>query len=248
MGSEMCIRDRFYFASFGVWLYNSARFFESEAVTGYQGGVHGIMLSLWYTPMAVGGLLFCIFSGVLSHIIPIRVLLIVSGLAWVAAPLIFAVAPLPLHYWSKVMPSMVCGTLGIDLTYTVTTIVMSSSQPLKYQGIAGAVTSILVNLAMSFSLPISLIVEYYSGANAVNGRPADPVRGYRAAFFYGAASAGVGLLISIFFVRISRRVVSARRVQQDDEERPRATSSEAPTLVPDDERPQRRQGQIAEED
>jgi hypothetical protein len=234
----------FYFASFGVWLYNSARFFESADVTNTPSGMSGIMLALWYTPLAIGGIVFCMVGGLLSHIVPIKVLLVISGLAWVAAPLIFAVAPLPLNYFSETMPSMICATLGIDLTYTVLSIVMSSSQPQRLQGTAGAVTSILVNLAMSFSLPISLIVENYASTSTaaitLGANLSPEIRGFRAAFLYGAASAGVGLFISVFFVRISRSVVSARRVEQSDEEQARATtSSEASTLVPDDERRRR---------
>jgi hypothetical protein len=190
------------------------------------------MLSLWYTPMAVGGILFCLISSSLLHIVPIKLLLILSGLAWVGAPLVFAVAPIPLTYWSEVLPSMICGTLGIDLTFTVAAIFLSSSQPLKFQGVAGAVSSILVNLAMSFSLPISLIVKEAAAAHvlndAIDNEADSAVWGFRAASAYGAASAGCGLIVCIFFVKISRSVVSGKK-REEDEERPKISSSTAST-------------------
>nr|OQO25153.1 hypothetical protein B0A51_09220 [Rachicladosporium sp. CCFEE 5018] len=200
----LCIACLFFFASFGVWLYNSAEFFNSEIVTGVSGGMQGIQLSLWYTPLAVGGIVLCVLNGWLSHRFKLQIILILSGLAWVGAPLIFAAVPFPLHYWYEVLPSMLFAALGIDLTYTATTIALSSSQPQKYQGIAGAVTSILVNLAMSFSLPISLIVQHY----ATIDMPIDTVEqaeettmwGYKMAFVYGAASAGMGLLVVVVFM------------------------------------------------
>lgn len=192
------------------------------------------MLSLWYTPMAVGGIIFCVIGGSLLHIVPIKILMIISGLSWIGAPLIFAVGPVSLSYWSEVLPSMICGTLGIDLTFTIATIFLSSSQPLKFQGVAGAVSSILVNLAMSFSLPISLIVKEAATAHVtddtLNVDHDSTIWGFRAAFIYGAASAAVGFLVSIFFVRISRSVVSAKK-QASDEARPRNSSSTASTVV-----------------
>lgn len=174
--------------------------------------------------MAVGGIIFCVIGGSLLHIVPIKLLMIISGLAWIGAPLVFAVGPIPLSYWSEVLPSMICGTLGIDLTFTIAAIFLSSSQPLKFQGVAGAVSSILVNLAMSFSLPISLIVKdsaaFRVQSDAVDSDVTSTVWGFRAAFIYGAVSAGCGLLVCIFFVRISRSVVSAKK-QEDEEARPR---------------------------
>ena len=201
-------------------------------MTHDQDSVKGITLSLWYTPMAVGGILFCAIGSSLLHIVPIKLLLILSGLAWIGAPLVFAVGPIPLTYWSEVLPSMICSTLGIDLTFTIAAIFLSSSQPLKLQGVAGAVSSILVNLAMSFSLPISLIVKEAATAHVSNdtiGNEVDStVWGFRAAFIYGVASAGCGLMVCIFFVKISRSVVSGKE-RKDDEERPKISSSTAST-------------------
>ena len=53
------------------------------------------------------------------------------------------------------------------------------------------------------------------------------ISGFRATFIYAAASAGLGLLICLLFVRISRAVAEERPI---DEERPRAPSSDS-TLV-----------------
>lgn len=224
----------FFYASFGVWLYSSADYFGSPGVTDDPSGTHGIMQSLWYTPMAIGGIVFCVVGSSLMHVVPVKVLLILSGLAWVGAPLVFAVGQLPLSYWREIMPSMVCATLGIDGTYTTATIFMSASQPQKYQGIAGAVSSILVNLAMSFALPISLIVKEAAIKDPEDQTPDANIPGFRAAFFYGTASAAVGLLITIFLVRIPRSVVCPRN-QKADVEQPRAACSETSTIARADE-------------
>jgi hypothetical protein len=214
---------------------NQRASFISPSATTDPESVKGIMLSLYYTPMAIGGIVFCVVGSSLLHIVPIKLLLLISGLAWIAAPLIFAVGPVPLYYWSEVLPSMICGTLGIDLTFTIAAIFLSSSQPLKFQGVAGAVSSILVNLAMSFSLPISLIVKEAAAAHVASDtidNKADPTLwGFRAAFIYGAASAACGLIIVIFFVKISRSVFSGEKQEDDEEARPGVSSSASSTFV-----------------
>jgi hypothetical protein len=209
--------------------------FISPSATTDPESVKGIMLSLYYTPMAVGGIIFCVIGSSVLHIVPIKLLLLISGLAWIAAPLIFAVGPVPLYYWSEVLPSMICGTLGIDLTFTIAAIFLSSSQPLKFQGVAGAVSSILVNLAMSFSLPISLIVKEAAAAHVasdtIDSKVDATLWGFRAAFIYGAASAACGLVIVIFFVKISRSVFSGEKQDDDEEARPGVSSSASSAFV-----------------
>lgn len=187
----------------------------------------------------MGGVIFCIVGGTLLHRIPITLLLLGSGLAWIAAPLILVFCPVPLDYWKYVLPSALCATIGIDLTFTISTVFLSSSQPLCYQGLAGAVSSSLVNLAMSFSLSISSIIQNkaidsYSSPNGILGLAAsDPPaiarasRGAKSTFIFAAVSASVGFIICAMFVRIPREVVSTRR----DEEAARPTTSYSSTTM-----------------
>lgn len=233
-----------FYASYGVWLYESAQFFQSPSATGTPDGIQGVTLALWYVPTALGGLVLCIAGGALLHIVPIMALLLVSALAWIAAPLLLALCPLPMSYWAFVMPSMLCATIGIDLTFTVSVVFLSAVQPLKYQGLAGAVSSILVNLAMSFSLSISEITDLEAeksislpdaGSPGWTEAKAEQSNwGFQAAFIYAAASAGLGLVITVLFVRISRSVVSEKKAVDEVrsvEEAAMGPSSEASTLV-----------------
>ena len=121
------------------------------------------------------------------------------------------------------------------MTFTIAAIFLSSSQPLKFQGVAGAVSSILVNLAMSFSLPISLVVKEAAAAHVagdtIDSKADSTLWGFRAAFIYGAASAACGLVIVVFFVKISRSVFSGEKQQEDDEARMRVSSSASSAFV-----------------
>lgn len=207
-------------------------------------GRHGVDLALWYVPMAVGGLVLCVVGGSVMHIVTIMILLLLSGMAWVGCLVLLGVAPFPLQYWAFVFTSTICATLGIDLTYTISIVFLSAVQPLKYQGLAGAMSSILVNLGMSFSLSISEIVSSKAKDSLGSDASADERTnwGFQAALLYGAASAGLGLLICILFVRISSDVARAPSSEANDEEAQRvdmhgstcalrrSPSSEAPTF------------------
>jgi MFS family permease len=200
----------FFYASYGVWLYDSVLFLHNSIATGLPGGIQGAQLAIWYTPTAIGGTIICICGGVLLQFVSPNILLCISGFAWVAASLLLALCPTPLRYWSYIVPSMLCVTMGIDLTYTVSLVCITRVQPAHYQALAGAVCSILVNLAVTFSLPISQIIsnqaemkyasspEYISNSETTRGAHAGLV-GLQAAFFYAAASAGVGLVLSVAY-------------------------------------------------
>ncbi|KAF2488160.1 major facilitator superfamily domain-containing protein [Neohortaea acidophila] len=208
-----CMACLCFYATYGAWLYNSVRFFQDP--TGVAGGgsssTSGTELAIWFLPTAIGGVVLCVVGGLLLHIVPIMVLLLLSALAWIAAPLLLVLAPLPLEYWKFVMPSMICATLGIDLTFTISIVFISSVQPLEYQGLAGAVCSILVNLAMSFALSISEIVSKKAASVMQGSSGVSPTTwGYRGAFTYAAASAAVGFIICALLVRISRSAVDSK--------------------------------------
>ncbi|KAH9834297.1 Drug resistance protein [Teratosphaeria destructans] len=211
-----CLAGLFFYASYGVWLYTTTDFFESTSGTvGEPGapGIGGITLAIWYTPTAVGGVIMCVLTGALLHIVPPQVLLVVSGFAWIGASLIFAVCPYPVRYWSMVLPSMICATLGLDLTYTVSLVYLSSVQPTNDKDCAGP-----------------------HGAGRVHGEARWV---FRSAFIYAAASAGVGFIISVLFVRISSQghpaeVVDEEQGAVDGPEQSRVGSpfrSEVTTLV-----------------
>ena len=239
---------------FVILTLTASSFQSPTGVTKSPNGIGGIWLAVWYVPTAALGVILCLVGGRLLHYVPIMALLLASGVAWIGAPLFLALSPRPLNYWSAVLPSMFCATVGIDVTFTVSIVFFSSVQPLRYQGLCGAVCSILVNLAMSFSLSISEIVVKKArntvlnaaGYNSTGLSPADNLAifahatnvSYRAAFFYATASAGLGLAICVLFVRISRSVVGGAQQPADDDdgESQGRTSSSASTLFVDDER------------
>jgi MFS family permease len=217
----------FFYASYGVWLYDSALFLQSPVATGLPDGIRGAQLAIWYTPTALGGMIICVCGGALLHLVSPKILFCISGIAWVAAPLLLALCPTPLRYWSFIVPSMLCATIGIDLTFTISLVCVTHVQPSHYQALAGAVCSILCNLAITFSLPISEIVrkqvelkfvaspEHAAMISATSDDSAVLV-GLQAAFLYAAASAGVGMGLSVVYAGMRDSSIARR---SDDTER-----------------------------
>lgn len=200
----------FFYGCFGIWLFTSTSYLQSA----YE--AYGIKLAAWYTPMAVGGFLIATTSGVVLHRVPPTLLLLASGCAWVAAPLLLALGNKSAGYWAFPFPSMICGTLGIDLTFTISVVFLSSVQPLKYQGLAGAVSSILVNMGISFSLAFAQIVEDQVTSRIPETGAAAVEIADRSVFLFAAASAGVGVMIVAVFVRISRTMVDGEDKPKED--------------------------------
>ncbi|KAH0238133.1 MFS general substrate transporter, partial [Aureobasidium melanogenum] len=143
----------FFYGSFGTWLFTTT----SHLTLAY--GVTGIRMAWWCAPLAVGGILCGLVSGRLIHHGSPTWTLVISGVAWVAAPLLLALGSTSMGYWPFVFPAMVCATVGVDITYNIANLVLSSLSPLKWQGLAGAVNSTTVNLGIAFSLAITQVIQ-----------------------------------------------------------------------------------------
>lgn len=175
-----------------------------------------VTLALWYLPMAIAGLVCCVAVEPLLRAFHLKLLLIITACIWIAAPTILAASPLPLNYWANAFPSVLCATLGINLTFTISMVYLTAVQPAELQGLCGAMCSIFLGLAFAFSLPIGqIIMTKVSGRNWMIDAPEElsaygendrqsMVVAYRAAFIYAAVSAAVGLVLCVFGVSVPR--------------------------------------------
>ncbi|KAI2866588.1 hypothetical protein CBS76997_10868 [Aspergillus niger] len=89
---------------------------------------------------------------------------------------------------------MICGTWGMDVTYNVTNIFVTTSVPERQQGLAAAVANIILFLGISFWLGWG---DFTSAQ--VNG---DLRARYQAALWMAVGLAGLGLIIMVLFVKI----------------------------------------------
>lgn len=110
------------------------------------------------------------------------------------APLLFAILPKEgVSYWAYIFPAMICGTVGVDITYNITNVFLTTTLPEKQQGLAAAVANSVLFLGVSFFVGWGDFV-----AEMVEGQR----EGYKAAFWLGVACAGIALTILFGWVKI----------------------------------------------
>ena len=155
-------------------------------------GASPILTAVWFAPMAVGGIVLAIIGGFTMHLLPGRILLIISGLGSLATMLLFAFMPEDTSsrsFWCFVFPAMMGATVGIDITFNVSNVFLTTNVPRRRQGVAGAVINSLLFLGISFFLGLADVVVAEQASSGLK-------ESYRMAFWFGTACAGVSLLIS----------------------------------------------------
>jgi len=124
-------------------------------------------------------------------------LLLISGTAYIVCVLLFAILPTEFNYWTYIFPSMVCATLGIDITYNVSNVFITTSMPRARQGLAGAFINSILFLGISVFLGFA---DLAVSQTADRGQRAS----YKVAFWMAVGLSGAGLLIMFVGVNIGK--------------------------------------------
>ena len=160
-------------------------------------GASPLQVSAWYSPMCVGGVLISTMGAYSLHLIPGTLLVVVSNLGWIVPSVLFAVAPDGANYWAYVFPSMVCATIGIDITFNVANIFITTNLPSSRQGLAGALVNSLLYLGIAFLLAFA---DFTQTQTAYQGRK----RSYQNVFWFQLACATVASFVMAAFVRLRK--------------------------------------------
>lgn len=83
---------------------------------------------------------------------------------------------------------MLCATLGVDITYNVTNIFITTSMPRARQGLAGALINSLLFLGISFFLGFADLAVSQTEDQGTR-------KSYKVAFWLGTAGAAFGLMV-----------------------------------------------------
>lgn len=191
----------FTYGSLGIFLLY-ATFYCSNVM-----GASPLQLVAWFVPLAMGGCLIGTFGGLILHLIPGTILVIFSGVCWIIAPLLFAIAPEGANFWAWVFTSMTCATLGIDITFNVTTIFITTSLPSSQQGLAGALINSIMQLAIAVCLGISAIIAKATSNKGLR-------QSYQAVFWFEVACAALALAILVLFVKIKSATAELTREER----------------------------------
>jgi MFS family permease len=202
----------FTYGSLGVFLLYATFYMENIM------GASPLQVVAWYVPMALGGCIISTVGGFVLHLLPGTILIFISGISWIIAPLLFAIAPEGAMYWAYIFPSMICATVGIDITFNVANIFITTSLPRKQQGLAGAIIMLLLQLGIAVFLGFADIVNTYTVASL------GLRRSYHAVFWFEVACASTALTILVLFVKI-KKAESEFTVEEREEMESRETVS-----------------------
>ncbi|KAJ5033841.1 hypothetical protein NUH16_005258 [Penicillium rubens] len=158
-------------------------------------GASPMQIVAWAVPMGVGGLILSVGGGMIFHKVPGTILMLISCLGYVGSGLFFAVIPLGGNYWAFVFPAMICGTVGIDISFNLANVFITTNLPKARQGLAGALINCTLHLGIAVMLGFADIVHTQTSELGTKDS-------YKAVFWYQTGLAILGLLIVVFFVRI----------------------------------------------
>ncbi|KGO58217.1 Major facilitator superfamily domain, general substrate transporter [Penicillium expansum] len=180
-----------------LFLYGTLGIFLLYAVL-YMSDIMGaspMQIVAWAVPMAVGGLILSVGGGMIFHKVPGTILMLISCLGYVGSGLFFAVIPIGGNYWAFVFPAMICGTVGIDISFNLANVFITTNLPKSRQGLAGALINCTLHMGIAVMLGFADIVQTQTSELGTRDS-------YKAVFWYQTGLAILGMLIVLFFVRI----------------------------------------------
>ncbi|KAL2870573.1 major facilitator superfamily-domain-containing protein [Aspergillus lucknowensis] len=188
--SPLFVALSFSYGVFGIYLFYASFYIEDVL------GKDSLTTAIWFAPMAAGGLILATVGGFTLHLLPGKVLLMISGAGYVVSMLLFAIIPDTPNYWAYVFPAMVAATVGVDIGYSVSNIFITTSLPQNRQGAAGALINTIVFVGISFFLGLADVVVAQTRHLGVEAS-------YKAAFWFGVACSGVAVVILVF-IRVGK--------------------------------------------
>lgn len=165
-----------------------------------------ILTAAWFTPLAVGGMFLAIGGGFILHIVSNRILMIIACLGFLLSSLLFALIPDPATsgkstsflYWAYIFPAMLGGTIGVDITFNVTNVFITTAMPRRHQAAASGLINSLLYLGIAFWLGIAELAVSAAVQTRGGGEGAlEPRAQYQIGFWTGVALSAVSLCLTV---------------------------------------------------
>ncbi len=151
-------------------------------------GASALQTAVWFAPMAAGGIILATVGGFTLHLLPGRILLLVSACGFLACCLLFALVPLHATYWAFIFPAMIGSTIGVDITFIVSNVFITTNVARERQGIAGALINSLLFVGISFFLGIADLA-------VAEDEKRGGTQGHKVAFWFATACSAVVMAI-----------------------------------------------------
>ncbi|KAF5022718.1 hypothetical protein F66182_5266 [Fusarium sp. NRRL 66182] len=115
------------------------------------------------------------------------------------ANVLLATMPAQQTYWAQIFPAMILCGFCPDLVFVAAQVIASNSVSRRQQGVASSLIGTLNLYGNSLGQGFAGTIETEIGADAN-----DEVKGYRAALYFAAGLALLGLVLDIIFVRMPK--------------------------------------------
>ncbi|TKA61850.1 hypothetical protein B0A55_11550 [Friedmanniomyces simplex] len=162
----------FAYGTLGIYVLYATLYIENIM------GVGPLRTVAWYVPFGLGGCILATLGGYVLHKISGTIMMFITGVAIMLDSLLFALAP-------------------VDLIFNVANIFFSTNLPERQQGLAGALSNMLLQLSIAILLGFADIVSTYTADQGQR-------QSYKNVFWFELACGGVALVVFMGFVRIEK--------------------------------------------
>lgn len=152
-----------------------------------------------WAPFGIFGVLGAVLAGWLIPRLAAQWIMAIGIVTVLVSNLLLATMPDQQIYWAQVFPTTILMAFCPDLVYTAAQIIACNSVRRVHQGTAASLVGVLNLYGNSLGLGFAGTVE-----TVINKHATDMTTGYRAALYFGAGIAAIGLLIDVTSVRMVR--------------------------------------------
>ncbi|EXJ71499.1 uncharacterized protein A1O5_05307 [Cladophialophora psammophila CBS 110553] len=189
---QLVIAMLFLYGNIGILLLYGTLYFQNIM------GATPMQVVAWWTPMVIGGVILSTMEGFILHLVSGRLLLIVSCLGAIGSQLLLARIPEGGNYWSWVFPACILGTVGIDLSYNLMAVFITTQMPKARQGLAGGLINSVLQLGFALLLGFTDVIQSYtvdeSGLR----------QSYKNTFWFGVASGAAALGLVVIWGKVPK--------------------------------------------
>ncbi|KAI1153887.1 major facilitator superfamily-domain-containing protein [Nemania diffusa] len=218
---RLCIGLFCSYGIFGLFLFYASYYVETVLHTT------PLQTAAWFIPLAGGGFFLAVAGGFVLHIVSGRILMMVSAAGYLLCCLLFALLPAQSDdkpstsflYWAYVFPAMLAGTIGVDITFNVTNVYITTAMPRRLQATAGALINSFLYLGIAFWLGIGDLAIATSIRNS-GEKSLGPREQYQIAFWTGVGLAVVSFLfiVTVDFGRAEAQMTVDEKAGSDGDE------------------------------
>lgn len=178
--------------SHGIWSYYM--FLLLEQIRGNT----ALSACSKFWPVAPIGLVAALSVGFILKKVRVAIVMSIAMFCFLLGCLFLATAPPHQSYFGNTLLSVLITPFGMNWSFPTGVILMSNAVPREHQGIAASLVSTMVNYSISTGLGFAGSINRY--VTPVEG----VVTAYRGAWYFGVGLAGIGWIISLYFIWQSR--------------------------------------------